>query len=131
MGIGQAVSAKIVYLKPERMHAHGDGRACAALVHASEIAYVRTANVNARVNAPCVSARVRNGCVQVRLIPLGLLSRSLKGKLSKFLQETQSTREIENNRGIQWKIRKLARNLRNSSLRWTRMKEETTDDIRV
>lgn len=54
MGIGQAVSAKIVYLKPERMHARTGIVARAPRVHASEIAFVRTANVN----VPCVSAQV-------------------------------------------------------------------------
>lgn len=41
MGIGQAVSAKIVYLKPERMHARTGMVARAPRVHAPEIAYVR------------------------------------------------------------------------------------------
>lgn len=42
MGIGQAVSAKIVYLKPERMHARTGMVARAPRAHASQIAYVRT-----------------------------------------------------------------------------------------
>lgn len=52
MGIGQAVSAKIVYLKPERMHARTGMVARAPRVHALKIAYVRPANVNTR---ECVS----------------------------------------------------------------------------
>lgn len=65
MGIGQAVSAKIVYLKPERMHARTGMVARAPRVHASEIAYVRTADVNARECA----VRLCASRLQVHLTP--------------------------------------------------------------
>lgn len=64
MGIGQAVSAKIVYLKPERMHARTGIVARAPRVHASEIAFVRTANGECAVRL-CAS---RNDLAQIHLV---------------------------------------------------------------
>lgn len=54
MGIGQAVSAKIVYLKPERMHAHGDGRACVARACIGNCIRKNGERERARECAPCV-----------------------------------------------------------------------------
>lgn len=67
MGIGQAVSAKIVYLKPERMHARTGMVARAPRVHAARIAYVRPANVNTRECVTVVRLRAsRNGTREAR-----------------------------------------------------------------
>jgi len=63
MGIGQAVSAKIVYLKPERMHARTGMVARAPRVHALEIAYVRPVNVN--VNARECTVRFIPGIIEI------------------------------------------------------------------
>lgn len=67
MGIGQAVSAKIVYLKPERMHARTGMVARAPRVHASEIACVRTASVNARPPSLRESKSLRAGSPRSRV----------------------------------------------------------------